>query len=342
MQDKLTGPDICENIMRGRIECLDSGPFVVTHVRCWDKASESTEVLDTKFAMDNVDLGVESGICIKSHLSNEVHGISTGLGFLDHMVDQLNSHAQVSVSISIGLKDVYAAEDDSRNRFADMDQSALMHLVGTAIGEQIRELLPPVNSTSRFCCPLDEALVECVLETTTDESQSTKITYDISPYGSFPKTTGRTIIGQMKTEPLEQFWKSLAESMRLKSLFMKKHRGHNGHHVVESSFKAFSRALRCLIDGTTEEDLDYMWGRKSQGFAQGLSLQRAAFVSRATKETSIHVEMSLDGGEAGTDIQTGVQFLDQIYSVIVEECECMSLRVKCSGDLWVDDHHTVS
>jgi imidazoleglycerol phosphate dehydratase HisB len=365
-----------ENIMSDHLE---RGPFVVCSVSCWDKTVASSKVAkiqeaDTAGKTDEVVAaqreGENGGISdvnatsspspIKSHLSSEVSKISTGLGFLDHMVDQLNSHAQIGVSILVSLLQKEEGEEnpdgaakDTKNRFADTDQSALMELVGSAIGEQLYPLLhterrkSPISTTtrSRFCCPLDEALVECQIAISSSsekkETKSPSITYDLAPYGKYPKTTGRTQIGHMKTAPLQIFWTSLAKAMQLDSLILVKIRGDNGHHVVESSFKAFSRALRCLIDGTSQEKMEVLWGKQSDGFAQGVALKREAAISRSTKETSIDVKLKLDGGVGRTHIETGIPLLDEVYQTIVKQCECMSLQVNCKGDLWVDDHHTV-
>lgn len=72
--------------------------------------------------------------------------------------------------------------------------------------------------------------------------------------------------------------------------------------------------------------------------ADDLNAPRTARVVRETRETSIVVELNLDGqGEA--DIKTGVGFLDHMLTALTRHSR-MDLRLTCQGDLEIDDHHT--
>lgn len=66
---------------------------------------------------------------------------------------------------------------------------------------------------------------------------------------------------------------------------------------------------------------------------------RKAVVSRETRETRIQLELTLDAGE-GTDITTGVGFFDHMLEQLARHGS-FGLKVACTGDLHVDDHHTV-
>jgi imidazoleglycerol-phosphate dehydratase len=297
------------------------------------------------------------------NLSKSSHPINTGIGFFDHMLDQLNSHAQIGVSVTVTSSGCENQEDRNRHAGKDSDvlQERIMSKVGNALGEKLKGLLLTIDTEnvarqdgvkSRFCCPLDEALVECVLELPSlDHSSSptnTALCFDLAPYGIYPKTTGRTKIGHMMTAPLVSFFSNLASASGL-CISLKKLRGKNGHHVVESAFKAFSRALRNLLDGTdtnvqcSPEDwsgnMAAMWGKESPSFQESLALNRYGMSSRDTKETSIQVSLYLDGGEKGIEVKTGIETLDLFYNHLAKESG-MSLNVKCKGDTWVDDHHT--
>ncbi len=68
-------------------------------------------------------------------------------------------------------------------------------------------------------------------------------------------------------------------------------------------------------------------------------MARTASVSRATGETDILIELDLDG-TGKTDISTGVGFFDHMLTALGRH-SLMDLRVRCEGDTWVDDHHTV-
>lgn len=270
-------------------------------------------------------------------LAKSTNPINTGIGFFDHMLDQFNSHAQIGVSATVTSTEEDDLED--RNRHGDDSlQLDLMKKVGTALGGEMKKLIPSSAGESRFCCPLDEALVECIISPSND---SPSFVFDLAPYGIYPKT-GRKKIGKMMTSPLEFFFQNLCMAAGL-NVSLKKIRGDNGHHVVESSFKAFSRALRNLIDGTDTTGqgakMEEMWGQSSQSAKEGVVMKRTGSSSRKTKETTINVEIDLDDGVKGIKVKTGIQTLDSFYTDLATEAG-ISLNVYCQGDLWVDDHHS--
>jgi imidazoleglycerol-phosphate dehydratase len=259
--------------------------------------------------------------------------ILTGIGFFDHMIDQFNSHAQIGVGLQV---DVPSCSDDvsNHNRLAGTNQVELCEAVGAALGSALFESLSLQNqlvgATSRFCCPLDEALVECIIEKASGEGSL--VEYTLAPYGIFPKGQGRSKIGQWETAAISSFWSELAKKAQLNVSF-RKVRGDNGHHIVESSFKAFSRALRQFLDAPTVFD------SSSPNDQASVALAREATIERATKETSIYVNLVLNGSSEDTNVETGIPALDDFFTLLAREAR-MTLQINCDGDLWVDDHHT--
>jgi len=67
-------------------------------------------------------------------------------------------------------------------------------------------------------------------------------------------------------------------------------------------------------------------------------MTRTAAADRATRETSVHVQLTLDGSGA-TDIRTGIGFLDHLLDSLGRHAR-FDLTIECRGDLHVDDHHT--
>mmetsp|Transcript_19395 Transcript_19395/g.44990 ORF Transcript_19395/g.44990 Transcript_19395/m.44990 type:complete len:441 (-) Transcript_19395:379-1701(-) len=268
--------------------------------------------------------------------------ILSGIGYLDHMIDQWNSHAQVGV----GLEVVTEAESEkenvehdhaNRNRLEAGNQVQLCTAVGKELGGALKKVLVSTQdaspATSRFCCPLDEALVECIISSTNGETIDDDLTnYSLAPYGIYPRNVGRTKIGKLETSAIESFWKALASSAGI-SISLEKIRGDNAHHIVESSFKAFSRALRVFLDPPG------IWDKGSPNDVAGVALRREGKIERTTKETSISVHVLLNGSSEETVVDTGTPFLDKFYTVMAKEAD-MTLKIRCKGDLWVDDHHT--
>jgi imidazoleglycerol-phosphate dehydratase len=274
--------------------------------------------------------------------------ILTGIGFLDHMVDQFNSHAQIGTIMTIAdfADDDNAAASDvkDRNRHANHQQDKLMSLVGSKLGTEFKRLLdesPHTGTTSRFCCPLDEALVVCTLQRVSGSGPGKLTSYKLAPFGKYP-AAGRKYLGTMETDKLEYFWSSLAEHACL-DITLAKVRGDNAHHIVESSFKAASRALRNMLDGTnTMADnprLAEMYGPDSPNWAEGVAQGRQGTVTRKTKETSISATAKFDGGVAGVQVATGNAVLNDFFTSMATNA-AMSLTIECNGDLWIDEHHT--
>ena len=292
--------------------------------------------------------------------------IHTGVGFLDHMLDQLNSHAQVGVGLTVTVQESDAngngngngnankiqktdASTDitkNRNRLASQSksQTELFETVGTQVGKALKEMIGSAHpqsdeslTMSRFCCPLDEALVECILAPSDDKDEAgsgSLESYTLAPFGKYPKLTGRTHIGTLETAALQPFWQALAKESGLQ-ISLNKLRGDNAHHIVESSFKAFSRALRNYLDASQK-----LWtSGSSDNDKASIALAREGKVVRQTKETSISVLLQLNGQSSDTKIDTGISIMDQFFTLLASEAN-MTLQIACKGDLWVDDHHT--
>jgi len=257
-------------------------------------------------------------------------GIATGIAFLDHMVDQLVSHGQLAISVHTSLAGRAIEKHSNEMRPLGID-TQVVHLLGEALGSAIKAMLALVPGTEptrtfSFSAPLDEAFVDCTIAFVTDGAGSANVA--LAPYGSFPKE-GRATIGTFQTHLTTDFFARLSQSLGCK-LSVKKVRGDNAHHIVESTFKSFGRCLRSVMDYLTD------------GVPTALPVcPRQAQQNRATKETSIEVAVNLDRANAATDeaISTGLVTLDSILQEI-STAAGVSLGVKCTGDLWIDEHHS--
>lgn len=182
--------------------------------------------------------------------------ILTGIGYLDHMIDQWNSHAQVGVGLEVfdalgatasETKDHSADDGDgdehsNRNQFSSANQVELCTAVGHALGLELKKVLLSTEDSSptysRFCCPLDEALVECSISSSSDDvapDDNHLAKYSLAPYGIYPRNIGRTQIGKLETIAIESFWKALATSAGI-TISLEKIRGDNAHHIGRCSF----------------------------------------------------------------------------------------------------------
>ena len=153
------------------------------------------------------------------------YSVSTGIGFFDHMLEQLSRHSLIDL-------DVKATGD------LHVDQHHTTEDVGIAIGEALAKALGDKRGITRYGeahAPMDETL--------------TRVALDISgrPYlvWNVPLTTTR--LGEWDTELIEHWFHSFAQSAGL-TLHIETLYGANNHHIVESCYKALARALRQAVE----------------------------------------------------------------------------------------------
>jgi len=273
--------------------------------------------------------------------------IATGQPFLDHMIDQLTTHAQLGVSVVVEKKHLGAkvtCEPDTAKYASDVDAEATFTAAGEALGKALKYMLCSegrigfaangrTNGT-RFAAPLDEAYASCLIEQFDSEKDGELKVFSLAPYG--PRN--RTHIGVYPTIYTETFFREVAKHSGL-TIRLEKHRGDNAHHIVEATFKSFARCLRKFMDeieGTSGDELDSSGGDND-------TISRVASRARSTKETSIDVALDLDkkyGANSSLEISTGIETLDGLFNALAETAEFGTLKCVASGDTWIDDHHT--
>ena len=153
------------------------------------------------------------------------YAVSTGIGFLDHMLEQLSRHSLIDLSVK--------ASGDLH-----IDQHHTTEDCGIAIGQAIGRALGDRRGIARFghaYAPMDETL--------------TRVAIDISgrPYLVWRSGFSQPRLGEMDAELFEHFWHSLAGEVGM-TLHVETLYGRNNHHIVESIFKGCARALRAAVE----------------------------------------------------------------------------------------------
>ena len=148
--------------------------------------------------------------------------IDTGLNFFDHMLEQLGKHGGVDLDIKV-------AGDLEIDEHHTIEDTAL------ALGEAFREALGSKRGTERygFALPMDEARAEVLLD------------FGGRPWLVWDVQFKREFVGDMPTEMVKHFFKSFSDTS-LSNLQVTAS-GDNEHHIIESIFKAFARAIRRAV-----------------------------------------------------------------------------------------------
>ena len=154
-----------------------------------------------------------------------IYTVSTGIGFLDHMLEQLSRHSLIDLNVK-AVGDLH------------IDQHHTTEDTGLAIGEAIAQALGDKRGIVRYgsaYAPMDETL--------------TRVALDISgrPYVVWNAAFTTPRLGEWDTELIEHWFHSFSQTAGL-TLHVECLYGQNNHHIVESCYKALARALRQAVE----------------------------------------------------------------------------------------------
>jgi imidazoleglycerol-phosphate dehydratase len=153
------------------------------------------------------------------------YDVSTGIGFLDHMLEQLSRHSLIDLTVK--------AEGDLHIDFHHTTEDT-----GIAIGEAFAAALGDRKGITRYgsaYIPMDETL--------------SRVALDISnrPYLIWRVEFSKPKLGDMDTELFKEWFQAFAQAAGI-TLHVDNLYGENNHHIVESCYKGIARALRQAIE----------------------------------------------------------------------------------------------
>lgn len=153
------------------------------------------------------------------------YDIETGIGFLDHMLDQLSKHSLIDIKVR--------AKGDLHIDFHHTAED-----VGIALGEAIKRALGDKKGIRRYASAdlvMDEAM--------------TRVALDVSgrPFLVWKVAFNRDKVGEMDTELFREWFQAFAMNAGI-TLHVETPYGDNDHHIAESAFKALARALRSAVE----------------------------------------------------------------------------------------------
>lgn len=151
--------------------------------------------------------------------------MATGIGFFDHMLDQLARHSLVDIKVKcdgdLHIDDHHSVED-----------------VGIAIGQALSQAMGDKRGIQRYgqcALPMDDALVTCALDLSGRPWLGWNLTFPTQKIGTFD------------TELVREFFQALSTHGGI-TLHLDQVRGLNSHHVAEAAFKAVARSLRQALE----------------------------------------------------------------------------------------------
>ncbi|MBQ0019172.1 MAG: bifunctional histidinol-phosphatase/imidazoleglycerol-phosphate dehydratase HisB [Bacteroidales bacterium] len=211
--DRATDAKLAEN--------LGCKSFILNDVMTWDKVKElifagerSAEVKRTTketdiFVSVNLDGNGKSDIC-------------TGLGFFDHMLEQIAKHGQIDLTIRC-------------NGDLHVDEHHTIEDTALALGECLLKALGDKRGIERYgyCLPMDDCLCQVALD------------FGGRPWLVWDAEFHREKVGEMPTEMFLHFFKSLSDASKMNLNI--KAEGQNEHHKIEGIFKALARAIRMAV-----------------------------------------------------------------------------------------------
>ncbi len=168
----------------------------------------------------------ETDIAVEVNLDGTgAYEVSTGIGFLDHMIEQFSRHSLIDIACTI-------SGDLHVDQHHTTEDSAI------AIGQAIVQALGDKAGIGRYGAaysPMDETLA--------------RVTLDISgrPFLVWKAEFSQPRLGEMDTELFEHWFHSISQAVGI-TLHVELLYGANNHHIIEGIFKGFARAMRQAVE----------------------------------------------------------------------------------------------
>ena len=168
----------------------------------------------------------ETAILVEVNLDGSgAYDVATGIGFLDHMVEQFSRHSLIDVTMKV--------DGDLH-----VDQHHTTEDSAIALGQALAQALGDKGGIGRYgsaYSPMDETLVRVAL--------------DVSgrPYFVWKLAFTQEKLGELDTELVEHWFHSIGQTLGI-TLHIELLYGQNNHHICEAAFKGFARAMRAAVE----------------------------------------------------------------------------------------------
>lgn len=222
--DRATDIELAENLNCGGIYIGENNKEAVLNTLSW---TEIYQFLKAKPRQANVVRKTnETNIDITVNLDGAGKStIETGIGFFDHMLEQISRHANLDLSIKVSGD-------------LEIDEHHTIEDVAITLGEAFLEALGSKKAIERYgyLLPMDDCLTQAAID------------FGGRPWLVWDADFKREMVGEMPTEMFMHFFKSFSDAAKCNLNI--KSEGENEHHKIESIFKAFAKSIKMSVSKT--------------------------------------------------------------------------------------------
>lgn len=227
--DRPSDLELAQNLKCKSIFIGDESENATLSTTSWE---EIYQFLKAKPRMGSVSRATnETNVLVEVNLDGSgKNELSTGLGFFDHMLEQIAKHGQIDLKVIV--------DGD-----LEIDEHHTIEDVAITMGEAFMEALGTKKAISRygFLLPMDDCLAQVAID------------FGGRPWLVWDADFKREKIGDMPTEMFMHFFKSFSDAAKC-NLNIKAD-GNNEHHKIESIFKAFAKALKMAVSKTENHSI---------------------------------------------------------------------------------------
>lgn len=222
--DRATDIELAKNLKAQGIFIGEANPDAVVATQSWAEIYSYLKAIPRKATVTRTTQ--ETDIRVTVNLDgNGQSNLDTGIGFFDHMLEQLAKHGNINVDVRV--------KGD-----LEIDEHHTIEDVAITLGEAFLKALGSKKGIERygFLLPMDDCLAQVALD------------FGGRPWMVWEASFNRERIGEMPTEMFFHFFKSFSDAAKCNLNI--KAEGDNEHHKIEAIFKAFAKAVKMAVSKT--------------------------------------------------------------------------------------------
>lgn len=223
--DRATDIELAQNLgCKGIFISDDVNDYATLKTKSWEEIYKYLKAIPRTATVvrktNETDIQVEINLDGSGQSS-----ISTGLGFFDHMLEQISKHGNIDLNVKV--------DGD-----LEIDEHHTIEDVAITLGETFIKALGSKRGIERygFLLPMDDCLTQVAID------------FGGRPWLVWETEFKREMIGEMPTEMFMHFFKSFSDASKCNLNI--KSEGDNEHHKIESIFKAFAKAIKMSVSKT--------------------------------------------------------------------------------------------